>query len=58
MPSPYEPEGPQGLGNRTLAGRRVRVKTRTCLERLPRLVFPVNAHEPPEHVHARRIHRK
>jgi hypothetical protein len=27
MPSPYEPEGPQGLGNQTLAGRHLRVKT-------------------------------
>ena len=26
MPSPYEPEGPQGLGNPTLAGRHLRVK--------------------------------
>jgi hypothetical protein len=26
MPSPYEPEGPQGLGNKTFAGRHLRVK--------------------------------
>jgi hypothetical protein len=28
MPSPYEPEGPQGLGDSTFAGWRLRVKTR------------------------------